>query len=73
MSRLEERFLNAVKDIAETLVQIQYTLDSALKMMAASRVESKAPDTSNTESIFDHRPIGQIILEQERENDQSAQ
>lgn len=69
MDRYQERLLNAIKSIGETLILMNHTLERALSTIAEARVICLPPETLKTETFFDNRPIGQIILEQEREND----
>ena len=72
MDRYRERVLNAIKGLGEALVSINQTLERALATIAESRVICLPQEPPKVETLFDNRPIGQIIIEQERENDQST-
>ena len=64
MSRYEDRVLNTLKRISESLEIIAD---------AFKNIPVAAQAYEDSIALFaDARPIGQIIIEQERENDQST-
>lgn len=67
MDRHQERILNAIKELGEALVLINHSLERVMTTIAETRVICLPQEPPKAETLFDHRPIGQIILEQERE------
>lgn len=65
MSRYEDRVLNTLKRISESLETIAAAFENIT--VPAQQFEDAIA------LLAESRPVGQIILEQERENDQSAQ
>ena len=72
MDRYQERLLNVLKQLGDTLLRLEQTLQSGFQTFAEARVICAPASSPEPETFFDHRPIGQILLEQERENDQST-
>ena len=70
MDRYQERLLNAIKDIGDTLVLIAQRLDDSVRILAESRVTIERPLKMPLYS--DDKPLIAIEPYQEEENDQST-
>ena len=70
MDRYQERLLNAIKDIGDTLVLIAQRLDDSVRILAESRVTIEQPLKMTLYS--DDKPLITIEPHREEENDQNT-